>query len=215
MRTSFALGRIAIAVALAALPAIAACSGTQTSASANTSADSAHLAAQANEPRTGDATASQAAGAVPTNRPTVAVGGTTSAPASAGTSGTSEPAGSAPTPPRAAANEEDPKRIGARHVLVQWMGSDRAGKSVLRQKEQALVLAQEILKRARAGEDLGRLAVEYSDEPNAGARGGSLGRFGKGQMVPAFEAVAFKLKVGEISDIVETPFGYHIIQRTE
>ena len=82
-------------------------------------------------------------------------------------------------------------------------------------KEQALVLAQEVLKRARHGEDLGRLAVEYSDEPNAGARGGSLGRFSKGQMVGAFEAVAFKLRVGEISDIVETPFGYHIIQRTE
>lgn len=214
MTSSFARARVAVAVALAALPAIAACSGTQTSASANTSADSAHLAAQASEPRTGDATASQAAGAVPTKSPTVAVGGTTSAPAS---TGTSEPAGAAPTPPRAAAgaNEEDPKRIGARHVLVQWMGSDRAGKSVLRQKEQALFLAQEVLKRARAGEDLGRLAVEYSDEPNAGARGGSLGRFGKGQMVGAFEAVAFKLKVGEISDIVETPFGYHIIQRTE
>jgi NIMA-interacting peptidyl-prolyl cis-trans isomerase 1 len=217
MRSSFALERIAIAVALAALPAIAACSGTQTSASANTSADSAHLATQANEPRTGDATASQAAGAVPTNRPTVALGGTTSGPASTGTtgaSGTPDPTGSA-TPPRAAANQEDPKRIGARHVLVQWMGSDRAGKSVLRTKDQALVLVQEVLKRARAGEDLGRLAVEYSDEPNAGARGGSLGRFGKGQMVGAFEAVAFKLRVGELSDIVETPFGYHIIQRTE
>lgn len=120
-----------------------------------------------------------------------------------------------PASPRSTATDEEPKRIGARHVLVQWMGSDRAGKSVLRTKEQALVLAQEVLKRARAGEDLGRLAVEYSDEPNAGARGGSLGRFSKGQMVGAFEAVAFKLKVGEISDIVETPFGYHIIQRTE
>jgi NIMA-interacting peptidyl-prolyl cis-trans isomerase 1 len=214
MPSSFALERIAIAVTLAVLPAIAACSGTQTSASANTSADTAHLAAQANEPRTGDATASQAAGATPTNRPTVAIGGTTSSPSS---TGTSDPSGSAATPPRApaAANEEDPKRIGARHVLVQFMGSDRAGKSVLRTKEQALVLAQEVLKRARAGEDLGRLAVEYSDEPNAGARGGSLGRFSKGQMVGAFEAVAFKLRVGEISDIVETPFGYHIIQRTE
>ena len=222
MPSSSALRRTAVTAtatataALVALHALVACSGAQTSASANTSADSAHLAQQANEPRTGDTTASQPASAVPTNRPTVAVGGATAAgSASTGTSGASDPAGGAATPPRAAANEEDPKRIGARHVLVQWMGSDRAGKSVLRMKEQALVLAQEVLKRARHGEDLGRLAVEYSDEPNAGARGGSLGRFSKGQMVGAFEAVAFKLRVGEISDIVETPFGYHIIQRTE
>jgi parvulin-like peptidyl-prolyl isomerase len=62
---------------------------------------------------------------------------------------------------------------------------------------------------------MARLAVEYSDEPGAGARGGSLGRFGRGQMVPAFENVAFRLQVGEISDIIETGFGYHIIQRTE
>ena len=218
MPSSTALRRTAVTAtaALVALHALVACSGAQTSASANTSADSAHLARQANEPRTGDTTASQPASAVPTNRPTVAVGGATSAgSASTGTSGASDPAGGAATPPRASANEEDPKRIGARHVLVQWMGSDRAGKSVLRMKEQALVLAQEVLKRAHHGEDLGRLAVEYSDEPNAGARGGSLGRFSKGQMVGAFEAVAFKLRVGEISDIVETPFGYHIIQRTE
>jgi parvulin-like peptidyl-prolyl isomerase len=77
------------------------------------------------------------------------------------------------------------------------------------------VLAQEVLQRAKAGEDVARLAVEYSDEPGAGTRGGSLGRFGKGQMVGPFETVAFKLKVGEISEIVETPFGFHIIQRTE
>lgn len=108
-----------------------------------------------------------------------------------------------------------PKQIGARHVLVQWMGADRAGPQVLRTREQALVIATDVQHRAKAGEDLGRLAVEYSDEPNAGARGGSLGRFGHGQMVPAFEAAAFKLRVGEISDVVETPFGFHVIQRTE
>lgn len=222
MTRSFALGRFTVVsglVGLAVLPVLVACSGSQASVGANTSADTAHLAQQANEPRTGDSTAAQPAGATPTNRPQVAIGGTTSAPEASGTSGTAAPSdGSSSTASAAArggSHEEDPKRIGARHVLVQWMGSDRAGKSVLRTKEQALVLAQEVLKRARAGEDLGRLAVEYSDEPNAGARGGSLGRFTKGQMVGAFEAVAFKLKVGEISDIVETPFGYHIIQRTE
>lgn len=117
--------------------------------------------------------------------------------------------------PTASKSTERPKRIGARHVLIQWMGSERASSQVLRSREQALVIAQEVLRRAKGGEDLGRLAVEYSDEPGASSRGGSLGRFGSGQMVPAFEAAAFKLEVGEISDIVETPFGFHIIQRTE
>jgi parvulin-like peptidyl-prolyl isomerase len=217
MPSPFALKVIAVTAALAALPALpalVACGASQASVGASTSADTAHLAAQANEPRTGDATAAQAAGAVPTSSTPLKVGGNTSAPASAPASSSTSDATGSP-PPRATAHEDDPKRIGARHVLIQWMGSDRAGKAVLRTKEQALVLAQEVLKRARAGEDLGRLAVEYSDEPNAGARGGSLGRFTKGQMVGAFEAVAFKLRIGEISDIVETPFGYHIIQRTE
>jgi parvulin-like peptidyl-prolyl isomerase len=95
------------------------------------------------------------------------------------------------------------------------MGSERAAPSVVRTKEQALTLAQEVLKRAKSGEDIARLANEYSDEPGAGGRGGSLGRFGHGQMVPAFESAAFALKVGEVSGIVESPFGYHIIQRTE
>ena len=205
-----------LAIGLAIVGALFTCEGCGgASAEANlgnTRADSAHLAAQATEPRTGEATAAIAPASIPTSRTPVYVGGSTSAPA---TMPASEPVPtSAPTTP-AWESTEEPKRVGARHVLVQWMGSDRAGKSVLRTREQALILAQEVLKRAKAGEDLGRLAVEYSDEPNAGARGGSLGRFSKGQMVGAFEVVAFKLKVGQISDIVETPFGYHIIQRTE
>ena len=108
-----------------------------------------------------------------------------------------------------------PSRISARHILITWMGAQKASSSVLRSKDKAFGIATEVLKRARAGEDFARLAVEYSDEPNAGARGGSLGRFGHGQMVPEFEQAAFQLKVGEISNIVESPFGYHVIQRTE
>lgn len=95
------------------------------------------------------------------------------------------------------------------------MGTERAPASVVRTREQALAVAQEVLRRAKKGDDFARLAVEYSDEPNATSRGGSLGRFGKGQMVPAFEDAAFKLEVGQVSEIVETPFGFHIIQRTE
>jgi peptidyl-prolyl cis-trans isomerase NIMA-interacting 1 len=187
----------------------------------NTSADRAHVAAQATEPRTGDVTAAQPAARTPPRPPPSASGGPAARANADGSA--AEPAEPAPQDaPQAAKrgasarhSEAAPTRISARHVLIQWMGSDRAGKSVMRTREQALVLAEEVLKRARGGEDLGRLAVEYSDEPNAGARGGSLGRFSKGQMVGAFEQAAFKLEVGQISDIVETPFGFHIIQRTE
>lgn len=134
----------------------------------------------------------------------------------------SEPAKEAPKdpakdPPKdpAADETQPPKRIGARHVLVQWMGADKAPTSVVRSKEQARAIIEEVHRRAKAGDDFARLAVEYSDEPGAGNRGGSLGRFGKGQMVGQFETVAFKLKLNEISEIVETSFGYHVIQRTE
>ncbi len=120
-----------------------------------------------------------------------------------------------PVPSGDASTEDPPKRIGARHVLIQWMGSERAAPSVMRTREQAMVVATEVLKRARAGEDLARLAVEYSDEPGAAARGGSLGRFGRGQMVGAFESAAFRLKVNEVSGVIETPFGFHVIERTD
>ena len=188
--------------------------------------DAAHMAQQVNEPRRGDATASGPAATSVTTGVAVPVGrgassaspGPSGAAAAKSTAspGSEDPAGaSGAEGANAAMTPEPPRKISARHVLVQWMGSDRAGKSVLRTREQAMVLAQEVLKRAKAGDDLGRLAVEYSDEPNADARGGSLGRFAKGQMVGPFEQVAFKLKVGEVSEIVETPFGFHIIQRTE
>ena len=64
----------------------------------------------------------------------------------------------------------------------------------------------------RNGTDFSYLARQYSDGPS-GPKGGKLGRFARGQMVPEFEKVVFKLKPGLVSDVVETPFGYHIIKR--
>jgi FKBP-type peptidyl-prolyl cis-trans isomerase (trigger factor) len=115
----------------------------------------------------------------------------------------------------AAAQADHPRLITARHILIQYMGARSVEPSVLRTREQARAVAEEVLQRVRAGDDFARLAVEYSDEPGAGPRGGALGRFGKGKFVPEFDAAAFNLKPGEISGIVETPFGFHIIQRLE
>lgn len=191
--------------ALLAVFVLLACGG----GGATTSADAANFA-RATEPRQNDPTAAVAShGARPLPPPTA-----TSTPNSAPSSG---PMSTTPATGTADAKTDaaPPARIAARHVLIQYMGSSRAPSSVVRTRDQAATLAQEVLRRARAGEDLARLAVEFSDEPGAGGRGGSLGRFGKGSMVPAFEEAAFKLKVGEVSDVVETPFGFHVILRTE
>jgi parvulin-like peptidyl-prolyl isomerase len=95
------------------------------------------------------------------------------------------------------------------------MGCRRAGLSIVRTRDQAFQRAQEVLAKVRGGQDLGRLAMDYSDEEGAGARGGSLGCFGHGMMDKKFEQAAFALQPGEVSDVVETPFGFHVIQRTE
>jgi NIMA-interacting peptidyl-prolyl cis-trans isomerase 1 len=107
------------------------------------------------------------------------------------------------------------ERIAARQLLVMYRGSRRAPPGITRTRDEALTLAQTLERRARAGEDLASLARAYSDEPGAAERGGDLGYFGVGMMVASFERAAFALRRGEISPVVETEFGFHVIQRTD
>lgn len=72
--------------------------------------------------------------------------------------------------------------------------------------------AEEVLKRVKAGEDFAKLAKEFSTDPGSKEKGGDLGWFAQGAMVPEFEQAAFALKPGEVSDLVESNFGYHIIK---
>ena len=82
------------------------------------------------------------------------------------------------------------------------------------QQQAALERADAILQRIRAGEDFATLARQYSEDPGSRNSGGEY-IFGRGKMVPEFEAAAFSLEPGEVSDIIQTRFGYHIIKTEE
>jgi peptidyl-prolyl cis-trans isomerase C len=103
--------------------------------------------------------------------------------------------------------------IHVRHILVRVHGSiipAKAGKPDLTDNE-ALEKAKAIRARLVAGEDFAKVASEESDDSNAD-KGGDMGEIGHGRTIPQFEAAAFALKPGDLSEPVRTPYGYHIIQ---
>jgi peptidyl-prolyl cis-trans isomerase C len=102
-----------------------------------------------------------------------------------------------------------PEQIRASHILIRVdPHADQSQKDSSRKKMEA------IQQRLKKGEDFAELAKQYSEDPSS-ARGGDLSYFGRGRMVKPFEDAAFALKQGEVSDIVETQFGYHLIKVTD
>jgi peptidyl-prolyl cis-trans isomerase C len=101
-------------------------------------------------------------------------------------------------------------QVKASHILLMYKGSSRS--TATRTKDQARQEIDEIKQQLDAGGDFGALAQKHSDCPSS-RKGGDLGAFGRGQMVKEFDATAFGLAVGGTSDVIETPFGFHIIRR--
>ena len=102
----------------------------------------------------------------------------------------------------------EPEQVRARHILITF------GEESARTKDEALSLAETLRKDLEAGADFAELASLHSDCPSS-ENGGDLGPFGRGQMVPEFEDAVFALEPGVISDVVETAFGFHIIEVTD
>ncbi|MCL4685419.1 peptidylprolyl isomerase [Myxococcota bacterium] len=103
-----------------------------------------------------------------------------------------------------------PEKVRARHVLLR-VAPDAGEEDVERVREQAVAVRERIL----AGEEFAKVAEEVSEDPGSKVQGGDLGFFARGQMVPAFEEVAFSLEPGATSDIVKTDFGFHVIRVEE
>jgi parvulin-like peptidyl-prolyl isomerase len=102
------------------------------------------------------------------------------------------------------------EQVRARHILVSVNKN-----ATQKEKDEALKKVKDIQKQLKAGADFSEMAKKYSDDPGSKNRGGDLGSFVKGDMVPAFETAAFNAKVGEISEPILTDFGYHLIKVDE
>ena len=102
-------------------------------------------------------------------------------------------------------------QVRASHILLMYAGSARS--TATRSKAEAQSLIAELKAQVDGGGDYAALAKQHSDCPS-GSGGGDLGAFGRGSMVKPFEEATFSMEVGDTSDVVETDFGYHIIQRT-
>jgi parvulin-like peptidyl-prolyl isomerase len=103
------------------------------------------------------------------------------------------------------------ERVSTAHILLAYEGARRS--RATRSKDEARKLAEQLRDRARKGEDFATLARTHSDDATSKPRGGSIGPTERSALVPPYANAAFALKPSEISDVVETEFGFHVIKR--
>jgi NIMA-interacting peptidyl-prolyl cis-trans isomerase 1 len=109
----------------------------------------------------------------------------------------------------------EPARITAKHLLVRYAGAKRAPATVTRTREQACLRAQEALTKLKEGMSFGEVVGAYSEETGAATREGTIGTIERADVAAAFADAAFELMAGEVSEVVETNFGFHVILRVE
>ena len=120
-------------------------------------------------------------------------------------------AAKAPKPPRT-----PPETLRAAQILIAYKGAEKAPRKCTRTKEEARKLAEEVRLQATKGElDFGDLARQYSDDPSGQDREGMMGTIGRGDVTKEIADAAFALDVDQVSPVVETPFGFHLIKRTQ
>jgi parvulin-like peptidyl-prolyl isomerase len=100
-------------------------------------------------------------------------------------------------------------------VLVKYAGAKNAPDTITRTREQACLRAEEALSKLKEGSSFADVVAHYSDESGAETREGSIGSIERDNVAPSFADAAFELKMKEVSQVVETPFGFHVIFRVE
>jgi PPIC-type PPIASE domain len=111
---------------------------------------------------------------------------------------------------------DEPTRITVKHVLVKYAGAERAPESITRSRGQACLRALDAYnKQLERGANFDDVVTKYSDEEGAATRGGTLGEITRDDVAPSFADAAFRLEIDQVSHVVESPFGFHLILRTD
>lgn len=108
----------------------------------------------------------------------------------------------------------EPAKVTVKHVLVKYAGAKKAAETVTRSRVEACERAEEARAKLEKGAAFAEVVAEFSEEPGAATREGSIGEIERSQVVPPFADAAFELGPNEVSHVVETDFGFHVILRT-